>query len=146
VNDEDAVTLIARRTVRAPVERVFEIWTRADELMRWWGPRGVECVGAEVELRVGGSYRLGNRFPDGRVVWIVGAFEAVEPPNKLIYSWRLEPGPERFERVTVRFEPRDAATEVIVIHERIASRAARDEHSAGWEAYLDGLVELLTSS
>jgi len=126
VNDEDAVTLIARRTVRAPVERVFEIWTRADELMRWWGPRGVECVGAEVELRVGGSYRLGNRFPDGRVVWIVGAFEAVEPPNKLIYSWRLEPGPERFERVTVRFEPRDAATEVIVIHERIASRAARD--------------------
>ncbi len=145
MTDEDAVTLVARRLVKAPVERVFEIWTRAEELVRWWGPRGVECVGAEVDLRVGGAYRIGNRFQDGRVVWIVGAFQAVEPPTKLVYSWRLEPGPERLERVTVHFEPRNGATEVIVVHDRIPTRNAREGHAAGWDGCLERLAELVAN-
>lgn len=141
--DGASIALIARRMVRAPPERVFEIWTRPSELLRWWGPRGVQCIAADVDLRVGGNYRLGNRFPDGRVVWIEGTFELIELPHRLIYSWQVVPGEAHVERVTVRFEPHAEGTEVIVVHERIATQRARDEHAGGWEGCLEGLADLV---
>jgi uncharacterized protein YndB with AHSA1/START domain len=91
-----------------------------------------------VDLRVGGHYRLGNEPPDGTIVWIAGEFELVAPPHRLAYSWRIEPAPPT--RVTVRFEPRDGGTEVIVVHERIPSADIRDEHARGWDGCLDGLA------
>lgn len=137
------LALIVRRVIRAPARRVFDAWTQPEHLLRWWGPRGVRCTEAETDLRAGGRYRIKNELPDGNVVWIVGAFELVEPPRKLVYSWQLEPGAPASERVTVRFEPRDAATEVIVVHERIASKASRETHASGWEGCLDGLSAFL---
>jgi uncharacterized protein YndB with AHSA1/START domain len=96
-----------------------------------------------VDLRVGGSYRIANQMPDGTVLWIVGEFEVVDPPHKLVYSWRAGPQPVDSERVTVQFEPRGDATEVIVTHERIPNAATRDQHQAGWDGCLDGLANYL---
>jgi uncharacterized protein YndB with AHSA1/START domain len=145
-SDSGDVALIVRRTIRASAERVFDAWTKPEHLVRWWGPRPVRCSRAEVDLRVGGGYRIANQFPDGKVLWIVGEFELVKPPHKLVYTWRLEPGTPSSERVTVRFEPRDGATEVIVVHERISSAAIRATHEQGWQGCLDGLEELLDAS
>jgi uncharacterized protein YndB with AHSA1/START domain len=96
-----------------------------------------------VDLQVGGRYRIGNRFMDGTIVWITGEFEVIEPPRKIVYTWRLEPHAHPSERVTVRFEPRGDRTEVIVVHERIADRVARDEHKQWWMGCLDGLQQYL---
>ncbi|MFL5321211.1 MAG: SRPBCC domain-containing protein [Myxococcaceae bacterium] len=134
-----SLTLVARKSIRASPERLFELWTTPEHLHRWWGPKDVTCVGAEVDLRVGGRYRLGNRFPDGKVVWISGEFEEIRRPSQLCYSWRVEGTDGAPERVTVRFEPEDGATLVIVTHERIADEALRRGHAAGWEGCLDGL-------
>lgn len=134
------VTLTVRRRMRARPERLFEAWTRPSQLLDWWGPEGVTCVDPEVDLRVGGRYRIGNRFPDGRVAWIAGEFEVVEPPHHLRYTWRLDGGGEVAERVTVRFEPCGDSTDVIVTHERIADEASRDRHRLGWDGCLDGLA------
>jgi hypothetical protein len=41
--------------------------------------------------------------------------------------------------VTVRFEPRGEATEVVVVHEDIPSEPVRESHVAGWSGCLDGL-------
>ncbi len=137
------LALVVRRTIRAPVERVFNAWTRPEHLMQWWGPRPVRCSSAEVDLRVGGHYRIANQFPDGNILWIVGEFEQVKPPHKLVYTWRLEPGLPSSERVTVRFEPREGGTEVIVVHERIGDAATRVTHEQGWIGCLDGLAEFV---
>ncbi len=147
------LTLLVRRTIRATPERLFAAWTDPEQLRVWWGPAHVVCAAAEVDLRVGGRYRLANQFPDGSVWWISGVFEAVAPPRLLIYSWELAPGEiaaggtappaQATERVTVRFERRGDATEVIVQHERIADEAARVSHQQGWFGCLDGLVELV---
>ena len=135
----DDLTLTVRRVIAASPARLFEAWTTPALLRVWWGPRDVRCIAAEVDLRVGGSYRLGNQLPDGRVVWITGTFERIEPPHRLIYSWQI--GDEPTSRVTVRFDPAERGTEVTVLHERIASNAVRDEHDAGWNGCLDGLGE-----
>jgi uncharacterized protein YndB with AHSA1/START domain len=72
------ITLVVRKTIRATRERLFDAWTQPIQLRQWWGPEDVECLDAEVDLRVGGRYRIANRFPDGRVVWITGEFELIE--------------------------------------------------------------------
>ena len=72
------LSLAVRRVVRAAPERVFDAWTRPEELRRWWGPNGLVCTEAHVDLRVGGRYRIANLFPDGNVLWICGEFEVIE--------------------------------------------------------------------
>jgi uncharacterized protein YndB with AHSA1/START domain len=136
-------TLVARRTIQATAARLFEAWTQPAQLRHWWGPASVLCIDAEVDLRVGGRYRIANRFPDGRIVWIVGQFEAIEAPYRLVYTWALEPGSGPTERVTVQFRPQGDATEVIVTHEGIPSVPVRQRHEQGWQACLQGLADYL---
>ena len=138
---EASLHLIVRRTIRASPERLFAAWTEPAQLVQWWGPEGVRCPHAEVDLRVGGRYRIANETPEG-TVWISGYFERIEPPTELVYTWTVEPSSRAPERVRVRFEPRDEGTEVIVVHERIADQAARDQHEHGWQGCLDGLRRL----
>lgn len=140
------ITLVVQKTIRASAERLFAAWTDPAQVRTWWGPAGINCPQAEIDLRVGGSYRIANEQPGQPILWIVGEFERIEPPHSLIYSWRLEPGPGRTERVSVRFRPRGDATDVIITHERIASDADRDQHERGWFGCLDGLVEMLNST
>ena len=144
--DSPGVTLVVRRTIRATPERLYAAWTTPEELKSWWGPAGVTCIDADIEFRVGGQIRIGNQLPDGTVMWIVGKFEVLEPPRKLVYSWRIDSDPvEANERVTVSFEPRGTgATEVLVVHERIPDLSTRDMHEQGWTGCLDGLVEYLS--
>src|SRR5260370_31520620 len=104
------VTLVVRRTIRAPVERVCAAWAEPEQLKRWWGPKGVVCPEAEVDLRVGGRYRIANRFPDGSMLNIVGEFEKVDPPRELVYSWSHENAPAPPMPVTVKFEARAQST------------------------------------
>jgi uncharacterized protein YndB with AHSA1/START domain len=137
--------LVVRKTIRATPERLFDAWTRPAQLKHWWGPQDVECVDAHVDLRIGGQYRIANRFPDGRVVWITGEFERIEPPDTLAYTWRVEPQTES-EHVTVRFERHGDSTEVVVIHEGIGDERARDVHQRGWCDCLDGLAAFASDS
>jgi uncharacterized protein YndB with AHSA1/START domain len=140
-----ALNLEVRRVIRATPERLFAAWTQPELLRRWWGPGQVTCPIAEVDLRVGGSYRLANQLPDGTVIWISGEFEVVAPPHELVYTWRVEPGLKGPQRVTVRFEPHDVDTELIVLHEQLPDVDTRDGHLEGWHGCLDKLAELLAS-
>ena len=143
------VALVVRRTIATGARRVYDAWVSPSQLRSWWGPAGVRCSHAEVDLRVGGKLRIGNEFADGRTLWIVGEFVEIVPAERLVYTWRVEPasaGSEDAERVTVRFEARGPReTEVIVVHERIASEAARTGHEAGWIGCLDGLMSFVAS-
>jgi uncharacterized protein YndB with AHSA1/START domain len=134
-----SVTLVVRRVIAAPAARLFDAWTEPAQVLRWWGPRPVTCVAAEVDLKVGGKYRIGNRRTDGSLLWIFGEFEQIDRPRMLVYTWRIAEGAEA-ERVTVKFEPVATGTEVIVLHERIGSETIRSGHEQGWIACLEGLA------
>jgi len=135
------ITLVVRKIIRATPERLFDAWTRPEELRHWWGPKSVTCIGAEIDLKVGGRYRIANQFPDGKVLWIGGEFELIERPSRLIFSWQLELPAAATERVSVTFAARVDSTEVTVTHERIANEATRNLHEQGWLACLDGLAQ-----
>jgi uncharacterized protein YndB with AHSA1/START domain len=129
--------------IRAAPERLFAAWTESERIKTWWGPADVTCPDAEIDLRVGGRFRIANKLPNGNIVWISGEFSRIEPPRILVYSWRLEPGEGGNERVTVRFDPHGDMTEVVVLHEQIPDTATRDQHEMGWNGCLDGLADYL---
>jgi uncharacterized protein YndB with AHSA1/START domain len=142
---QGGLVLVVRRTIDAPAERLFRAWTEPEQLLQWWGPGPARCSHAELDLRVGGRYRLANAFPDGRVVFIVGEFERIRPPHELVYTWQIEGSGPEVERVTVRFEGRGSTTEVVILHERIGSGGAREGHKKGWEGCLEGLARFLAA-
>lgn len=132
-----------RRRVAATPERLFEAWTRAEEIRKWWGPQNVKCIAAEVDLRVGGVYRIANQFPDGTILWISGEFLTVERPHRLEYTWRVGSADAPLERVTVQFVCSGAYTEIIVTHAHIADEPNRSRHEQGWQGCLAGLKDYL---
>lgn len=139
-----AVSLRIEQLVPAPPARVFRAWTEPEELLRWWGPAGVDCVGAKVDLRVGGRYHIANRLPDGRILDIRGVFEVIEQPSMLVYTWNTAVDDATEERVEVRFRAQGSGTMVSILHERIPTDELRDSHEHGWSGCLAGLVTLVT--
>lgn len=112
--------------------------------MHWWGPKGVKCHAAEVELRVGGRYRIGNLMPDASLIWICGEFLEVEADRRLVYSWQLEgvKNHAQIEVVSVDFLACEQGTTVVVHHKMIAGADLRDQHERGWLGCLNGLAQL----
>jgi uncharacterized protein YndB with AHSA1/START domain len=137
-------TLSLRRTFQAPRERVFRAWTTPEEMMRWKAPGDRTAPLVEVDLRVGGTYRIHMRSPDGGEMRLVGVYREVDPPRKLVYTWNWETSPELGETlVTVEFVERGRATEVVLTHELFPTEAARALHEQGWRGSLDKLADVL---
>ena len=135
------IRLIVRRLIRATPERLFRAWTAPDQLLQWWGPEGVVCTQADVDLRVGGRYRIANQMRNKETIWIFGEFEAIDYPFGLTYTWCIGSEHAPPERVRVRFSPVSSMTEVVVEHENIATAATRQLHEQGWIGCLSGLDE-----
>ena len=141
------LTLNVRRTFDAPRERVFRAWTDPRVLEQWWGPPGFTCPLAQVDLRVGGAYRLGMKPPQGDVFYLGGVFREVRPPERLVYTWKWEEDTETTGEtlVTVEFRDLGARTEVVLTHERFPDAGAVARHEDGWSGCLVRLAALLTS-
>jgi uncharacterized protein YndB with AHSA1/START domain len=92
------VRAVIKRRIAAPRERVFRAWTEAEHLQRWFFPSvdGEAVPQAEVDLRVGGCYRIIMYAPNGNITAMVGGtYHEVHPPEKLVFSWVWEaPEPE----------------------------------------------------
>jgi len=139
--------LLVSRTYRATRERVFRAWTDPEELRKWFAVgEGFTTPIAEVDLRVGGRYRLGMQPPgDDGVLIVGGTYRQILPPEKLVFTWRWEsPNDDEPETlVTVEFHEQEAATEVVILHERFADAAQREQHRGGWAGCLNQLERLI---
>ena len=135
------LSLVVRRTIAANPEILFDAWTKPNLLMKWWGPKNVSCIAAEINLSIGGAFSINNQLEDGDVLTIYGVFHHIQRPNKLVYSWNTDKSPNAKEKVTVWFKAKNNGTEVIVSHEKISSAALQQSHTLGWQGCLQGLAE-----
>ena len=140
------IALRAQRTFDAPREAVFAAWTNPEVLRRWWASQpGWRSPSAQVDLRVGGRYRLSMGEPDGGPVHTVtGEYTEVRPPERLAYTWAWEGDPPEMNGsagtlVTVEFAEDGGRTTVTVVHTGFATEQARDLHEGGWGGCLDSL-------
>lgn len=144
VGSEAAVIL--QRTFSAPRERVFRAWTDPDELKKWFGPSDQFTVPtAEVDLRVGGKYRIAMRSPDGNLNVAAGVYREIRPPERLVFTWSWEEGGMDIGEtlVTVEFRGAGQSTEVVLTHELLPTDEARKAHGEGWTGCLARLQKIL---
>ena len=116
--------IIISRTFRAPPRIVFDAWTRAEFVKRWWAPRScVEMVDCQADVRVGGKYRYVTRA-NGHESAFSGTYQEITPHTRLVYTQIFEMFPDAAVLVTVTFEERDGHTH-LVSHELYPSKEAR---------------------
>ncbi len=148
------ISLTVNRIINAPRERVFAAWTQPELLRKWWGAHeSFSAPIAEIDLRVGGKYRLGMLEPGKDAPYVsYGVYREVNPPERLVFTWAFEkmpgddPGFVPAETlVTVEFINKGGATEVVLTHEQFPDEHMRDEHQQGWGGCLDGLERLFAS-
>src|SRR5690349_14866129 len=104
-----------RRVFRVPPLRVFRAWTVPAELRRWFGAaQGYTTPIAEVDLRVGGRFRIGMQAPNSSEVSVAtGVYEEIVPITRLVKTWRWEhDAPETPPtRLILEFRPHPEGTE-----------------------------------
>lgn len=125
------------QTIRASRERLFDAWTKPDDLAMWWrmDEPGWAFAGATVDLRVGGAYRLGMTSPDGQSHVAVGVYRTVERPSRLAFTWDWEDPASRVGDTLVTVELKKVSadtTEVVLTHERLPDATRAEGHQRGW--------------
>lgn len=137
-------SLTLRRHYRATADKVWRAWTDPQALKHWFGPDEIVAVPiAEIDLRVGGRFRVAMLAADGETHDVSGTYLEVEPQRKLVFSWAWRSTPERESRVTVRIEPDDQGCELVLLHEQFFDEAAREGHTHGWSGALAKLGKWL---
>jgi uncharacterized protein YndB with AHSA1/START domain len=145
-NSKSETSLQIKRTLAAPREKVFRAFTEPEALKQWWMPgEGFSVPSAEVDLRVGGAYRIGMKNPKGKVFYVVGTYREIRAPERLVYTWRWEGIEEGMGDTLVSIELRDlsGSTELIVTHEQFPDPEVRDNHRQGWNGCLDRMEKIL---
>jgi len=141
--DSAVLQLRLERVIRAPRERVFEAWTRAEDLERWSAPVGMTTEGGRIDLRVGGEWGVAMLERDGTRHEAFGRYLEVTPPSKLVYThaWRAADGGSSPETIlTVEFIAEGTkATRVVLTQVGFMAKASRDGHTEGWSSTLDRL-------
>jgi uncharacterized protein YndB with AHSA1/START domain len=137
---ETGNTLRIERTFRAPARAVFEAWTSAEVLRRWWhAEHAWETPTAEVDPRVGGAIRLVMRNPaDGTEYAGRGEYTLLDPPRRLAFTWAWESEPSAQQLVEVEFIDHGDRTTVVLTHTGLPGAEA-DDYRVGWQNSFDNL-------
>ena len=134
-----------RRTIAAPPERVFAAWTTEALL------RAFICPGRPGGARVTIDARLGGRFhidmlgeEEGQVWPHDGEYLEFDPPRRLRFTWvSLACPAEVGSQVSIDFSAKGGGTEIVLVHERLATAKDVDGHTKGWTAIFDQLAAVV---
>ena len=146
MNATTVPALVIRRIYAAPPETVFRAWTTPATLQQFLGPGDTVAENIRVDLRTGGAYRIDMRFASGDVWTVGGVYREVQPPRKLVMTWRWQednPADEFDTLLTLEFNPADGGTELVLTHAQLASNEQRERHGEGWNQILDTLQGVL---
>ncbi len=90
---ENEKELVLERIFDAPPERVFKMYSDAELLKRWWGPRGWELPYCTVDFRPGGTWLYCMKCVDkdqgqfyGMESWGKAIYKAIDAPKRLAFT------------------------------------------------------------
>jgi uncharacterized protein YndB with AHSA1/START domain len=143
--DSTRPSLTLKRRFTASPEKVYAAWTDPQKLIRWFGPPTVvpDTVKAEIDLRVGGRYRISFTAEDGEYFEVGGVYREVVPNVRLVFTWAWHSTPERESQLEISLVPEGGATLLTLYHAQFADEKARDSHQQGWGIFLDKLGNFL---
>ena len=134
---------LVRKLDAAPA-KVWRALTEPEMLKRWMAPDAAFKIPvAEIDLRVGGRYRVVMVSPDGEEHDVRGVYREIVPNRKLVHTWAWKSTPERESLVTMELRAAGSGTELTLTHEQFVDEEARDKHQHGWTGCLAGLERFL---
>ena len=138
-------SLTLTRRLKAATDKVYAAWADAEKLAQWFGPAEVKAgsVKAEMDVRVGGRYRISFEGDNGEYHEVGGVYRDVVPNERLVFSWAWHSTPERESLVTVQLKPDGAGTLLTFRHEQFVDQTARDNHERGWTELFEKLERYL---
>ncbi len=136
----DQDTIISEIDIAAPPDRVFDAIANPETVRR----RSPQLDVYEMDLRVGGKWRLEMRMPKPhRGVSVIrhhGEVLEIDPPHLLVFTWFANFHDDPKHRSVVRWEltPTQLGTHVKVTHSGLLSEpAARKDYAGGWPGVLE---------
>jgi uncharacterized protein YndB with AHSA1/START domain len=115
------------RVFDAPKHLVFEAWSKAEYLSRWFTPAPLTTPSCEVDFRTGGVFRLVMRMPDGTEFPMDARFTAVIPNERIAFAATIHGGVDI--QTTVTFTESGGKTTLdvhqVYSHESDATRGAK---------------------
>lgn len=139
----DPAVVRVERDIAAPPEVVFDAWTDPDSLRIWMAPEPLAVGSAECDPRVGGTYRIVMIDESGAFEhW--GEYEEVDPPHRLVFTWRADHLGEAMTRVDVHLTPTAAGTRMVIEHHGLDAQTG-PPHLHGWTSIAGRLAAVFDS-
>lgn len=152
--EEQKKQVVITRTFPAGIDRLWDAFTKKEDMLRWYSPIGMTTPVAEVNLRVGGKYAITMDYDEtGEQVTVRGEFRIIKKPKKLVYTWKWDGSDMEVTEVTVLFhETANDETLVTLIHagfslhpteHDIKNNWTHETHEAGWTTAFEKLEKLV---
>jgi uncharacterized protein YndB with AHSA1/START domain len=141
-----ALEILTTRMFEAPIELVFDVFTKEEHVRNYFAPFGEEVTVCTIDLRAGGSYHFVFVTEDGTECSFRGTYLEVEPPTRTVQTWLFGGWPDAEAVETMELHESDGVT---TFTSRLAFRdqAGRDHMTKfdGQEAGLDNVEAYLRS-
>ena len=119
--------ILITRQFDAPAALVWEALTRPEHIKRWWGPEWCPITSAEIDLRVGGSWRYVCRMDDGTELGWHGEYREIDPGRSITSTEVFEGFPDAESLNTMTLTESDGVTTLTTLV-RHTSQENRDGH------------------
>lgn len=137
--------LVIRRTYSASPQQIYAAWTDPKIAAQFMCPEDVKSGKIEMDVRVGGKYRIEMLLPNGETYVAYGTYQDVQPAKRLSMTWTWEEDNKTDEHETllsIDLAPNGTGTDLTLTHENLASEKSREDHTNGWESILDKLTDV----
>lgn len=143
--------VLQSRVFKSPIEKVWQAWTQPELMKQWFCPLGMKAVEVDVDLRIGGAFRVVMDTNDaliqpppemGRFLIATGNYRLIKKPRELVFSWAWE-GQDETSQVSLTFSPKGEKTVLVLEHTGLKDENSRIFHEDGWIPTLENLSQLL---
>lgn len=138
-------TLSQIRVFRCPPERLWRALTQPAAIVKWNPPDGFVAEVHELDLRVGGRYRMSFiNLSNGQPFSFGGSYREVVPNEKLVASCRFgDPNLPGEMLTTYTLRPVSVGTELTVEQAALPDAVPAEACRLGWQQSFDLLTRLV---
>jgi uncharacterized protein YndB with AHSA1/START domain len=147
-----------QRTFDAPIDAVWNMWTKPELYKKWYGPMGMSVPTAEMDLTIGGTRKINMAMKTSdreMSMWFIGVFKELSAPHRLVYtesmctadgtlispqSMGMPEGSPDVTEVIVELREEGGKTHMTMVHVGVLAGTAGE---GGWNQALDKLEALV---
>jgi len=151
--------IIVSRVFDAPIAMVYEAWSNAEFVKKWWAPKNCTTTYCSIDFRIGGIFRFCMTTAEGMDCWGRGIYKKINPPHTIVYEdcftdkdgtpvapsyYGLQLTTIKSSTIEVQFEEVVEKTKVTIRYMDVAEVGAEIEMAKqGWNDMLEKLSVIL---